>query len=280
MRYVLYNPLSSTCLEQNKLFEAMNKIDDSKSLKLVDVTKINNAEEFLKTLDSNDDIVLCGGDGTLNKFVNKYDFSNFDKNIYLYKAGNGNDFIRDINEFKEDFVLLNPYLKNLPTVKVNDIECKYINGIGFGIDGLVCVESDKMKAEGKTDINYTTLSIKLLLGKFKKVNAKVVVDGKEYNYKNVFLASAMNGKYYGGGMKVAPAQDRMSDHVTVCIWHDLNKINGLMLFPKIFKGEHVKKTKKVTILTGKHVSVTFDKPTALQIDGESIDKVTHYEVNK
>ncbi len=280
MRYVLFNPLSTTCLKEDKLVEAMNKIDASKELKLVDVTTIEDAKSFLSQLGKDDDIVLAGGDGTLNKFVNKYDFKNFDKNIYLYKAGNGNDFIRDINEFKEDFVLLNPYLNNLPTVKVNDIECKYVNGIGFGIDGLVCVESDKMKAEGKKDINYTTLSIKLLLTKFKKVKAKVVVDGKEYNFKNVFLASAMNGKYYGGGMKVAPSQDRMSDSVTVCVWHDLNRINGLMLFPSIFKGEHVKKEKKVTILTGKHVSVTFDKPTALQIDGESIDKVTHYEVNK
>ena len=51
-------------------------------------------------------------------------------------------------------------------------------------------------------------------------------------------------------------------------------------FPSIFKGEHVKKVKKVTVLKGKEVYVEFDKPTALQIDGESFDNITSYKVVK
>ena len=53
-----------------------------------------------------------------------------------------------------------------------------------------------------------------------------------------------------------------------------------MAFPSIFKGEHVKKVKKVTVLKGKEVYVEFDKPTALQIDGESFDNITSYKVVK
>ena len=137
-----------------------------------------------------------------------------------------------------------------------------------------------MKAEGKKDINYTTLSIKLLLTKYKRVNCKVTVDGTSYEFKNVYLASTMNGQYYGGGMLAAPSQDRLSSEVTVCIWHDFNNLTALMAFPSIFKGEHVKKVKKVTVLKGKEVCVEFDKPTALQIDGESFDNITSYKVVK
>ncbi len=280
MRYLLYNPLSTKALTTKELKHTIKELDASKELKVIDVIKLEDKKTFLDSLKEDDDIVICGGDGTLNHLINDYDFSNFKNNIYIYKFGNGNDFLRDINSFKENFILINPYLVNNPTVIINDKKYKFINGIGFGIDGLVCVESDRLKKEGKKNINYTTLAIKLVLNKYKKVNAHVEVDGKVYDYKNVFIASAMNGKYYGGGMKVAPDQNRMCDTVTVCIWHDLNRISGLMLFPKIFKGEHVKNKKKVTILTGKHVKVTFDKPTALQIDGESHDKILSYEVYK
>lgn len=280
MRYLLYNPLSTKALTTKELKHTIKELDASKELKVIDVIKLEDKKTFLDSLKEDDDIVICGGDGTLNHLINEYDFSNFKNNIYIYKFGNGNDFLRDINSFKENFILINPYLVNNPTVIINDKKYKFINGIGFGIDGLVCVESDRLKKEGKKNINYTTLAIKLVLNKYKKVNAHVEVDGKVYDYKNVFIASAMNGKYYGGGMKVAPDQNRMCDTVTVCIWHDLNRISGLMLFPKIFKGEHVKNKKKVTILTGKHVKVTFDKPTALQIDGESHDKILSYEVYK
>jgi diacylglycerol kinase family enzyme len=49
-----------------------------------------------------------------------------------------------------------------------------------------------------------------------------------------------------------------------------------MIFPSIFKGEHVKNTKYVTVLTGKNITVEFDRPTPLQIDGETVLGVTEY----
>ena len=53
---------------------------------------------------------------------------------------------------------------------------------------------------------------------------------------------------------------------------------ALMVFPNIFKGEHVKEEKIVKIYKGHSVTVEFDKPTALQIDGETIRNVTSYSV--
>ena len=279
MRYVIYNPLSSHCPELESLKAKLNEIDSSKECKFVDGTTIDDGNKFLASFKEDDDLVIVGGDGTLNKMINLADFDKSNVRVYLYKAGNGNDFLRDVNELKEDFIEITDYLKNAPTVTIDGITTKFLNGIGFGVDGMVCVESDKMKAQGKKDINYTTLAIKLLLFKFKKVNAKVTVDGKEYSFKNVFIGSAMNGKYYGGGMMEAPNQDRKSDVVSVVVWHDLNRINALANFPKIFKGSHVS-SKHVDILTGKDVIMTYDKPTDLQIDGESLHGVTSYHVVK
>ncbi len=144
----------------------------------------------------------------------------------------------------------------------------------------VCEVADALKAKGETNINYTSIAIKLLLTKYKCPNAKVLVDGKELNFKKVWFASAMNGQYYGGGMMVAPKQDRLSDKLSFVIMRKACRLNALLTFSKIFKGEHLKKKKYCTLIEAKHIEVTFDRPTALQIDGEVVSNVTHYEAWK
>ena len=277
MRYVLFNPLATIKYTQEELKSRIGAIDPSKNISFLDVTK-TDIHTFLLNIKDGDDVFLCGGDGTLNKLINYVDTDKINFDIYLYKTGNGNDFLRDIDSLDKDYVLLNPYFKKLPTVKILDKEYKFINGVGFGIDGLVCVEADKMKASGQNDINYTSLSIKLLLTKYKKVKATIEIDGKVLNYKSVFLASAMNGRYYGGGMKIAPGQDRLGDTLSLSVIHNAGKLRTLLIFPKIFKGEHVKNKKMSTILTGKKITVTFTHPMALQIDGETVTNVTTYTV--
>ena len=51
-----------------------------------------------------------------------------------------------------------------------------------------------------------------------------------------------------------------------------------MIFPTTFKGEHVKYTKNTSVIEGKNIKVVFDRPTPLQIDGETILDVTEYQV--
>jgi diacylglycerol kinase family enzyme len=58
--------------------------------------------------------------------------------------------------------------------------------------------------------------------------------------------------------------------------HKKSKLKTLMVFPSIFKGEHVKHTEMVEVLTGHRIHVEFDQPTALQIDGETVLGVTEY----
>ena len=102
------------------------------------------------------------------------------------------------------------------------------------------------------------------------------MDGETVEYKRTWIASAMFGRYYGGGMKAAPEQDRLGDSLTCMVFKDKGRIGTLMGFPAIFKGEHVNNKKLVEIRTGKEIHVKFDRPTALQIDGETVRGVTEY----
>ena len=52
--------------------------------------------EYLKNLAPDDEVVLVGGDGTLNYFINAVKDVEIKNNIYLLGAGTGNDFFNDI----------------------------------------------------------------------------------------------------------------------------------------------------------------------------------------
>ena len=294
MKYiVLYNPIAGQGSEQAVSCKLKNLLSNDE-LKFVNVREITDMQAFINGLEPNSGIIIAGGDGTLNRFVNAADCDKITLPVYLYAAGSGNDFYNDLHNSEiaaaqsgktsEDNHLtpfpINDCLKNLPTVIVKGKTYKFINGIGYGIDGYCCEVGDKLKAEGKK-VNYTSIAIKGLLFHFKPRNATVTVDGITTEYKKVWIAPAMNGRYYGGGMIPTPAQNRKSgDKLSLCIMYGKGKLSTLMAFPTIFKGEHVKKENMVKILEGREITVKFDSPCALQIDGETILNVTEYTARR
>lgn len=279
MRYLIYNPLSGE--ENQSCIEAEGyKARANMPVKSVAITEIADLRDFFEALELYDDVVFFGGDGTLNKVANALSGCLVRNDIYYYPCGTGNDFARDIGiaETREP-VMINDYLKDLPTVTVKGQQSKFINGVGFGIDGYCCEVGDILKSEHKKP-NYTAIAIKGLLFYFKPVNATVDVDGTKYSFKKVWIAPTMFGRYYGGGMMPTPKQDRNASDkkVSLMVLHKSGKLSTLILFPSIFKGGHVKKEKNVSILEGRSITVTFDRPSPLQIDGETVLDVVSYSV--
>lgn len=224
--------------------------------------------------------MISGGDGTLNRFVNDLPPFGVSNDVYYFATGSGNDFIRDLGGNRGDApVLINGYVKDLPEVTVNGITRKFINGVGYGIDGYCCEEGDKLREKSSKPVNYTAIAIKGLFFGYKPRNAEVVVDGKKSSFKRVWLAPTMLGRYYGGGMRVTPDQDRLTKQTQTCgVLHCGSKLKTLLVFPGIFKGEHVKHKEMFEALEGDQITVKFDRPTPLQIDGETIVGVTEYTV--
>ena len=280
MKYhVLYNPISGS----GKADKAVDKLGEKfggENLVRVSVLDVENYADFFSAIPEEDKVVLCGGDGTLNCFANGVRGLELKNEVFYYACGGGNDFLRDVEGKDGELVLLNGYLQNLPTVTVNGKEYVFVNGVGFGIDGYCCEEGDKLRAKSNKPVDYTGIAIKGLLFCYKPTSATITVDGQTHEFKNVWLAPTMFGRYYGGGMMPAPEQSREKDSVSVMAYYGSFKLKVLMIFPNIFKGTHVKSTKNVTVLSGKEITVKFDQPRTLQIDGETIFNVTEYTVRR
>lgn len=271
--YVLYNPLAGngSAQEDAKLLQMV--LDED--LEFYDMTRITNYAAFLSGMKKDDYLVIVGGDGTLNRFVNDTNGIDISPEVLYFPSGSGNDFARDIGT-NGNPVVITQYLKNLPNVEVNGKRYRFINGVGFGIDGYCCQVGDELKKIPGKKVNYAAIAAKGLLFHFAARNAKVTVDGKEYAYKKVWIAPTMHGHYYGGGMIPTPEQDRSSGALSLMLFHSAGRFRTLCVFPSIFKGTHVKHKNMVAVHTGHEITVEFDRPTPLQIDGETILDVTQY----
>lgn len=273
--YVIYNKMAGNAdvMAQVQNLELLY----DQPLKLIDVLEVSNYRVFLKGLEQDDFIILAGGDGTLNHFINNVDGIDFPNDVLYFPNGTGNDFAADLGYQREcrPFSIKN-YITCLPFVKVNGKKYRFLNGIGYGIDGYCCQVGDELKKKPNKKVNYTAIAIKGLLFHYRPTNAQVTVDGQTRTYRKVWLTPTMNGRLYGGGMMPTPAQQRNSGSLSTMVFHDSGKLKTLLIFPSIFKGNHVTHTDAVEILTGKEITVKFDRPVALQIDGETILNVSEY----
>lgn len=278
--YVLYNPHSDN-QHGEKEAKKLEEVLSGNEFVYQDVTKVGDYAAFFAGMDEGAELILCGGDGTLNRFANNIEgIENLPK-ISFFACGSGNDFLRDVGNNGGKPMPMNAYLKDLPTVTVKGNTYRFLNGVGYGIDGYCCEVGDKLREErpGKK-INYTGIAIKGLLFHYKPTGATVTVDGKEHRFEKVWLAPAMFGRCYGGGMYPTPGQTREDDHLSVLVFHGSGKLKTLMIFPSIFKGEHVKKEKYVTVLSGKEITVKYDEPRPVQVDGETILDVSEYTARR
>lgn len=277
--FALYNPYSghNTGKEKASALQAMYETP----LTFLDMTAIESYADFVKGLAPDDRIIVCGGDGTLNRFINDTYELNIQNDIFYYATGSGNDFLRDFGlKAGTKPMRINDEIKNLPTVTVNGKSYRFINGIGYGLDGWCCEIGDALRKTSEKPVSYSSIAVKGLLKAYTPTRANVIVDGMVHQYKKVWIAPTMVGRYYGGGLMPTPHQQRgdRADHVSVGVMHSWGRLRTLLAFPGVSKGKHIKHQKMAAEWQGKHIVVEFDRPVALQIDGETVLGVTRYEV--
>ena len=277
---ILFNPHAGNGRgEENAL--SIRNILPGENLTFYDMTQITSYPDFFSALPPENAIVICGGDGTLNRFLNDIGELPLQDRLFYYPGGSGNDFLRDVAQGESKHLIrLKEYINSLPTVTVNGKTYHFLNGIGYGIDGYCCQVGDALREDSARKVNYTAIAVKGLLFHYVPTNATVTVDGQRHSYRKVWLAPTMNGRFYGGGMMPTPQQNRLNPDgtVSVMVMYGTGKLKTLTVFPSIFEGGHTKHREMVEVLSGHEICVEFDRPTPLQIDGETIRNVAKYEV--
>ena len=277
---VLYHSLA----HHKKGLENAKKVEKKlpgASFEYVDSTTIGNLCEFIDALPEDQELIFTGGDGTINHVINELGDYELKRPLYYFPAGTGNDFINDLHKTTDcEPFPINESIRHLPVVTVHGKKYRTINGVSLGLDGFCCEEKDRLSALG-IDRSYVLIALQALVYKYHTTNARVTVDGVTKTYDRVWIAPTMFGSYYGGGVLIAPSQKRDNpEHLVTCqILHGCSRFIGTTIFLAVTKGHSDRFPKFVDIRPGRHVVVEFDRPAALQIDGEVISGVTRYEVD-
>ena len=82
---VLFNPLAHSNTGKKKAESLKEKLTDG-SVEFADLTS-EPYTEYISALGSDDKIIVCGGDGTLNRFINKIDGMKIPNKILYYPHG-------------------------------------------------------------------------------------------------------------------------------------------------------------------------------------------------
>ena len=279
MYYILFNPLSNggTCIAKaDKIKEKL--ISENKEVTSISLLDIEHIQDFLDSLNKEDIIILVGGDGTLYHIANEIAGYNIHNKVLLAKAGTGNDFYRDVKHEEVDgFVRIDQYITNTPSIKVNDETLHFNNSCGMGVDGDICERVNKSKRKGP--INYFYNCLKAVLN-FKKFILNVKIDGEEYTFDKTWFTVVMQGKYFGGGMKVAPNQDRNSEDLTLIVVHKVCVPLLIIILPTIYTGLHVHFKRYVKILKGKEIELKASYPQYTEFDGDITPNISEIKISK
>lgn len=269
MYIILYNPLSSNKKGHKTVKEVIDRFEEERKVyRLRNLLSIDNPKTFISELKADDKIVLAGGDGTLSRSFSVLKNNHIKNDVYIYPAGTGNDFLRNYISSKDlknkkMFLLKDSF--SLPESNFDGEKFSFINGCGLGLDGEVSYQSSSTKFKNK--LTYLYYALKNFIT-YSPRNVKITVDGKVYEFKDSWMVVIQNGKYFGGGMKIAPDADIHEEYLDLCVVHKVSRLKLFKIFPTIYSGKHVKYDKYVFTAKAKNVKVEMAKPTYGQVDGE------------
>lgn len=223
--------------------------------------------EFLAVDQSITEILVLGGDGTLNYVVNEIQTNQYP--ISVVSNGTGNDSVKSLhgesNFEKQVEIAIGGRIRKFDLGICNGRA--FVNGVGIGFDGEVVreMEEKKSKRGGRLDYLYTVLRI---VAGYKEKKISFTMDGKTFERK-ILLMTISNGTTFGAGFVINPFAKANDGFLDVCL---LNEIKPLMRFwhlPKLKFGTH-HKIKPAEFYKIKKVRIDLTDELFAHLDGEAI----------
>ncbi len=183
-------------------------------------------------------VVAMGGDGTVNEVTNG--MLGKDAVLAVIPAGTGNDFVRMLGIPADPFdaidVLTEGQERTMDLGRVADDRC-FVNGMGIGIDAQVA--RDVLQMERLTGaVAYVSAAVKEVF-RFKAFPA--TIESADWRLDVTCLSIGVsNGKYAGGGFKLAPEADVVDGMIDISAIEDYSRLERLVRLPRVRAGKHLR----------------------------------------
>ena len=203
-------------------------------------------------LDNPKVIYSVGGDGTFFEVVNGIVNSN--NLLGIIPAGTGNDFVKMIDN--------DEVITYVDLCRMN--EHYFLNIASVGIDAEIANNKERMTHIPKS-MRYVA-SIVDTFFKFKYPHITATINNETYN-QDITILAICNGRYYGGGFKIAPQAIFNDENFDIYLVDKLSKVKIPGLIMKLVKGTH-EESKYVHKIQSDKVVIHSDTPINCNLDGE------------
>lgn len=234
-------------------------------------------------------LIAAGGDGTASEVVAGVLGAGLgaQTDVAFLPLGTGGDFVRILGEGPGAGASLDAMIARIASGKTRPLDAgavtftssdgrtratHFINISSIGISGLVTklVNEAPKALGGRVSFFLGTLRA---IARWRAGAVAVRVDGELVHEGPLHLAAVANGRYFGGGMHVAP-QARVDDGVfdVVVIRGDGGNRRLLRHLPKVYAGAHLD-LPDVTSTRGRVVEATSAEQVPIEIDGEPLGRL-------
>ncbi len=228
-----------------------------------------------------DCIVAVGGDGTINEVTNGFfeegKVLNPNAALGVLPRGTGGDFRKTFDWDLDS----NAAIRRLKTPDTRPFDVGRLDFLGhdgeqqtryfanicsFGASGLVDLEvNNTSKALGGT-VSFMWGSLKAMR-KYKDQRVRMILDDKPLEEVMVTTLSVANGKFFGGGMKVAPDADVSDGLFDVVVWSGYGLTDFVVRSRGLYSGAHTT-WKGTRIMRAKKLVAESDERVLIDCDGE------------
>jgi len=210
-----------------------------------------------------DRVAICGGDGTLNLGLRRFDLVR--GTMALIPLGSGDDFAR-VNGIPRDLkraceVAVRGTVREVDIATANDLRYAGVAGVGFDSEVARYANEHVKHIQGSAAYLYAILRI---LPSFRP--RRMRIDGRD---EEVMFAAFGNSPQYGGGIRIVPAAILDDGQLDACIVHRTSRFQLLTTLPRAYTGTHVKKS---FVETRRARQFTVESESALDVfaDGEPL----------
>lgn len=198
-------------------------------------------------------IAVTGGDGTLNEVSQAYVDAAGNPlpgpDLALLPAGTGGDFRKtfglsgDVDEAIERLRSARPRPLDLGVLELTAhggerVMRAFINITSFGLGGLTdrIVEAGPKWIGGRAAFFFGALRASLT---YRNAPVRVKIDGQVALEAPILNVAVANGRYFGGGMMIAPEADPGDGLFDVVALYDLTRLQGIAMARHVYRGSHV-----------------------------------------
>jgi YegS/Rv2252/BmrU family lipid kinase len=219
-------------------------------------------------------ILAVGGDGTVHEVVNGLSLNSrlrHDVELGIVPGGTGMDFVRNLGvgpglEAAARRILHGTARRIDVGVWSDRPDRSFVNFAETGIGAAVVAREAQIHRSmpGRASFFLAALAA---VRKQENVVTRVSVDGIPAYDGPLVSVIVANGRYFGGGMKIAPRARIDDGELDVLVLGDFSRGELLTQVWKMYPGVHLGHS-KVAWLRGSRIDVNPLEPTNLDLDGE------------